>query len=129
MGAPANRLRRVLRRAGVFAISAFVTCAFIINLCALVYGCGCHSWWNGAADSCNIHDEGAHHCPWCSIGTVGFYSVEAGILAVQALLSFGPWPRGISCNMALRLLASLAAFPITGLVIGIVLGVRSGYWS
>jgi hypothetical protein len=60
---------------------------------------------------------------------VGFYSVEAGILAIQAVLSFGPWPRGIAHNMGVRLLASLAAFPITGLAIGIVLGVRSGYWS
>jgi hypothetical protein len=115
----------VLKRAAVFAISAAVTCTFIINLCALVYGCGCHSWWNGAAESCNIHDEEAHHCPWCSIGTVGFYSVEAGILAIQAQLSFGPWPRSI----ALRLLATLAAFPIAGSLIGLVLGLYSGYWT
>ena len=129
MGAPANRLPRVLKRAAVFVISAGVTCAFIINLCALVYGCGCHSWWNGAADSCNIHDEEAHHCPWCSIGAVGFYSVEAAILAIQAVLSFGPWPRSIARNMALRLLASLAAFPIVGSLIGIALGLHSGYWN
>jgi hypothetical protein len=115
----------VLKRTAVFAISAAITCAFIINLCALVYGCGCHSWWNGAAESCNIHDEEAHHCPWCSIGTVGLYSVEAGILAIQALLSFGPGSR----NLAIRLLASVAAFPIVGSIIGIVLGLRSGYWS
>ncbi len=115
----------MLKQAAVFAVSAVITGVFFINLCALVYGCGCHTWWNGAADSCNIHDEEAHHCPWCSIGTAGFYSIEGGIIAIQALLSFGPWPRGI----AFRLLASLAAFPIAGSAAGVALGLYSGYWT
>lgn len=114
-----------IKRAAVFLISAAVTCVFIINFCALIYQCGCHSFWAGAADECNIHSYESHHCPWCSIGTEGFAAVALAIVAVQAALSFGPHRFGI----AARLLSSLIAFPIVGAAIAIALGWWQGYWK
>ena len=114
-----------MKRAAVFLISAAITCVFIINFCALIYRCGCHSFWAGAADECNIHSHESHHCPWCSIGTEGFAAVALAIVAVQAALSFGPHRWGI----AARLLSSLIAFPIVGAAIAIALGWWQGYWN
>jgi ABC-type Fe3+ transport system permease subunit len=115
----------VIKRWAVFLVSAAITCVFIINFCALIYACGCRSFWAGAAEDCNIHDHEAHHCPWCSIGTGGFVAVASGIVALQAALSFGPHPWGI----AARFLASLIAFPVAGSVIAIALGLWQGYWK
>ena len=75
-------------RAAIFAISAAVTCIFIIDFCGLIYGCGCRSWWAGAADRCNIHHAAPPHCPWCQLGSTGFVLVLAAILAAQALVTF-----------------------------------------
>jgi hypothetical protein len=115
----------VIKRTAVFLISAAITCAFIINFCALIYSCGCHSFWAGAAVDCNIHDHESRHCPWCSIGTGGFAVVALSIVAVQAAFSFGPQPWGI----AARLAASLIAFPVAGSAIAIALGWWQGYWK
>ena len=115
----------MIKQTAVFLLSAAVTCIFIINLCALVYGCGCHSFWAGAADDCNIHDHEAHHCPWCSIGTEGFVAVALAIVGVQAILSFGPLPRSLPA----RLLSSLIAFPVAGSAIAVALGCWQGYWK
>ena len=115
----------LIKRAAVFLFSAAITCAFVINLCALIYRCGCHSLWAGAAEVCNIHSLGAHHCPWCSIETKGFTAIVLAIVAVQAALSFGPRRWGLS----LRLLSSLIAFPVAGSAIAIGLGWWQGYWK
>lgn len=115
----------VTKRFGIFLVSATVTCTFIINLCALVYRCGCRSFWAGAADACNIHRAHEHHCPWCSIGTEGFAAVALSIVAVQAAISFSSHRWG---NMA-RLFASLAAFPVAGSAIAVFLGWSHGYWK
>ena len=115
----------MIKKIAVFLISAAITCMFIINFCALIYSCGCHSFWAGAAEHCNIHMAGAHHCPWCGIGTSGFYAVQLGIVAVQAAVSFGPAPS----NIFARLLASLIAFPIAGAAIAVALGLWQGYWK
>ena len=106
-------------------ISAVITCVFVINFCALIYRCGCHSFWAGAADECNIHNSEMHHCPWCSIGTEGFAAIVLTIVAVQAALSFGPYGGGI----AARLLSSLLAFPLAGSAIAVAMGIWQGYWK
>src|SRR6185436_20351977 len=98
-------LRRspVTKKTAVFLVSAAVTWTFVINFCALIYACGCQSLWAGAAEHCNIHMAESHHCPWCSIGTSGFNAVQYGIIAVQAVVSFGPY----RSNILARLLFSL----------------------
>ncbi len=109
----------------IFLLAAAVTSLFIINLCDWIYDCGCRSWWAGAADRCNVHSPDGPHCPWCAAGTRGFAAVYLGILAPQALLSF--WPR--RWRWQWRLAAALAASPIIGAAIGLIMGWRAGYWE
>lgn len=116
--------RIVLERAAIAAASVTVTYVFLINLCGLVFQCGCQSIWAGAADHCNIHQAGVRHCPWCSHGQTGYYAVLALILIPQLVVCCGPgrW------NWRLRLAVSLALFPVVGTLIGLVMGWWEGYW-
>jgi hypothetical protein len=108
----------------VFCASAALTCIFIIDFCALMFQCGCQSWWAGAAEVCNVHMEDVHHCPWCAIGDLGFAGIVVAIVGVQALLSFSPfrwnWPK--------RLIVSMVAFPAMGTALGVALGMWKSYW-
>ena len=109
----------------IFIAVATVTSVLFINFCNLVYQCGCESLWAGAAEHCNIHDAESRHCPWCSIGSVGAFGVWGAIVAAQAAVTFA-W-RGIS--MVPRALMALAAFPVTGSVLAVIIGWAQGYWS
>jgi hypothetical protein len=111
-------------KASIFTAAAIVTSVFFINFCDFVYQCGCESLWSGAADHCNVHDPGARHCPWCSIGTAGSIGVWAIMVAAQAAVVF-LW-RGLP--WAPRALFALLAFPVTGAVLALVVGLAKGYW-
>jgi hypothetical protein len=113
-----------LAKAMIFGGAAVVTSVFFINFCALVYQCGCESLWAGAADSCNIHDAGSRHCPWCSIGTAGTGAVWAAIVGAQAAVVF-LWP-GIAWLP--RTLLALLAFPLIGGILAVGMGLAKGYW-
>ena len=102
-----------------------VTGLFMVNLCDLVFDCGCRSLWAGAADHCNIHDATAAHCPWCSVGFSGYMAVYFAIAAPQALLSLYPRRRSWSS----RLFTALLTFPVAGALIGLIMGWQMGYWS
>lgn len=115
----------MIRRGAILAIAASLTWAFIINLCAAIYRCGCHSMWSGAAMYCNIHNSGVRHCPWCSVGDTGFAAIAIAIIVVQGIIAF--YPNRLSWGM--RLIAAVAAFPLTGLLIGVILGLWQGYWT
>src|SRR5216684_7843467 len=107
----------MIGRGVLFLGSASITWVFLINLCHLIYQCGCTWMWSGAAQHCNIHDAESRHCPWCSIGDFGFYSIAASIIVLQGVIALGPGP----WRLSVRALGSLAAFPILGSVIGVVL--------
>jgi len=108
----------------VFLVSASITSVFFINFCNLVFQCGCHSLWAGAADHCNIH-HGPRQCPWCKLSTPGQVGVWLTMVIPQGLLSFcrtsWPWPW--------RLLLTLAAFPAAGTVTALITGTLAGYWN
>ena len=114
-------------RAGIiiFVLSVVLTCAFIIDFCAVVYGCGCQSWWKASADHCNIHNPTGKHCPWCTHGGSGFVVGALGIFGAQGWFCFAKrtwnWPK--------RLLASVLSFPVVGTVAAIIVGMWQGYWS
>jgi len=97
---------------------------FFIDLCNAVYGCGCRSLWRGASAGCNIHRAGVKHCPWCE-GKTASYASMGFILAAQAGTCFGLRHR----RWRSRLAASVAAFPIVGVLTALVTGHLSGYWS
>lgn len=109
----------------IAAIGVAVTSVFMLDLCNLIYRCGCDHLWGEAAAHCNIHTPGAKHCPWCTLGPVGGFALYGAIIAPQIVLAFVPsrwtWKR--------RLLAVLLAFPLAGGLEGVVLGVAQGYWS
>lgn len=111
---------------GLIALSAIaVTSLFFLDICNLFFQCGCTHLWAGAAAHCNIHNPTGKHCPWCSVGQVGYGLIYAGIVIPQTFLSFFPrrW------NLLARLAAALAAFPIIGALQALVLGLVYGYWT
>ncbi|HVP47439.1 MAG TPA: hypothetical protein VMT32_12675 [Bryobacteraceae bacterium] len=112
-------------RALMFALAAIPTAAFSINFCSWIFGCGCKSWWAGAAAGCNIHLVHAKHCPWCIYDGQGFVVAFVLILAAQALISFGSTRLGWPFQLAL----ALAAFPLIGATVGVIYGFISHYWS
>jgi hypothetical protein len=111
------RVQKIL----ILVASVTVTCVFFINLCALVFRCGCHSLWAGGNLTCNIHFTGIHHCPWCQHDWLGPF---AAMIIPQIWLSFAPAPWSWSKRLAL----ALAAFPVFGGIAALVYGVASGYW-
>jgi len=95
---------------GIFALAFAVTSLWFINLCDLVYGCGCVSWWNGAAAHCNIQQPGPPDCPWCQHGGAAGYASYGLIGLAQGWTAFTSRINGL----ARRLLAALLAFPLVG---------------
>ena len=113
------------RRAAVFGAAVVVTGVFLVDLCDIIFGCGCRPLWSGAAAACNIHNPSPPHCPWCQHpgwgGAVAFFSVTAA----QAGAAFSP----AAIGLAPRALLALAAGPVVGGVVGIAHGLIFGYWS
>ncbi|MGH9630661.1 MAG: hypothetical protein ACRD7E_20300 [Bryobacteraceae bacterium] len=118
-------MKPAVARSAIFLGSAAITGLFLINFCALIFQCGCHSLWAGAAQHCNIHTPGVRHCPWCVSGDAGFLAIPAIIIGVQALLSFGRF----AWTPVTRLVLSLLAFPVFGGLLGLVFGLWHGYWT
>ena len=116
--------RSVIGKLAVSVVAAATTYVFMINLCNLVFQCGCRSMWAGMADHCNIHTPGARHCPWCSHGQIGYSTVLALVLIPQFLVSWLPGPWG----WRTRLGTALFLFPVVGSLIGLVMGWWEGYW-
>lgn len=117
--------RTLWRPLAIWIAPAAVAVLFYIDLCALVFDCGCHSLWRGAAAACNIQHAGPPDCPWCRGAWWSGYAPLLGILVVQALIA--GWPgRG---RPLLRFLLALGAFPILGSLLGGLYGLATGYWS
>ena len=96
-----------------------------INFCNLVYQCGCRSLWNGAAVSCNIHQAGVPHCPWCIHGGLWGYATFGLIVVAQAWIAF----RNAGPGFLPRLGLALLAFPLLGCAMALLAGWWTGYWS
>jgi hypothetical protein len=114
--------RNAAQKSLILVASVGVTSLLFINFCALVFQCGCHSLWAGAADTCNIHMPGSHHCPWCAHNPAYAYTA---MVIPQVLISFWSW----QCAWWKRLAAALAAFPVFGGIAAVVYGLTSGYWE
>ena len=111
--------------AAIFLVAAGITAALFINACDLLFDCGCRSWWDGAADSCNVHNSRGPHCPLCVAEGIGGYANFAVIVCVQGLVTF--WPSSLVAWK--RAAAALLAFPLVGGSCGLVLGWITGYWT
>jgi len=111
----------------IFLVSAVVTSVFFINFCATVFQCGCQSLWGEADRYCNIHARHGKHCPWCVFGYAGYAFVYGSMLVCQAIPAF--WAVRWGWSWPVRLAASVAAFPASGLVLAYALGTYTGYWD
>jgi hypothetical protein len=106
----------------LFGGAAGFTGVFFINWCHMVYQCGCTFLWTGGAVHCNIQQAGPPDCPWCArmdLASIAFFAV----LGTQALVSFWPGP-----TKWVRVLAALAASPISAMAVGWIIGWYVGYW-
>jgi hypothetical protein len=117
-------MNTIAARLAGFGIACAATCILFLNFCNWVFRCGCASLWSGAADHCNIHMNGVHHCPFCAHGTPAYSVVLALILIPQ--FCFNWWL--VRLNWFARLTVSLLAFPSVGLAIAAVMGWLDGYW-
>ncbi len=106
-----------------FTLAATVTGVFFVDLCGLVFRCGCRSLWAGIDADCNIHVPSVAHCPWCEHPLAGGAAAFAAILAVERLACYLPKRAGF----ARRVVLALAAFPIAGALVGILQALYWGY--
>lgn len=116
--------RRLAGRVLVFGGTAAVAAAFFLNVCHLIYDCGCVSLWSGGAAFCNIQTAGPPDCPFCAQPNVA-YGALYGTFLVQALVMFVPGSRG----PGFRALLALLAFPVVVGAVGVALGLQAGYWN
>lgn len=116
--------RRLRASIGIFVVAGALTSVFFINVCHLVFRCGCDFLWAAAAAHCNIHNPVGKHCPFCSFGYTGYAATFGLIVLVQAVFSFLPGWSGRS-----RLAAAIVSFPVTFLLLAAVLGTYTGYWN
>lgn len=117
--------RQLLIGVIVGCAAAAVTCAFYMDLCSLIFRCGCEHMWGARDAHCNMHSLTGRHCPWCSIGQAGYGILFGGVVLAQLVL--GIFPRRWSWEK--RLATALAAFPVLGCVEGVTLGWITGYWN
>ncbi len=96
---------------------------FFIQLCDLLFDCGCRALWAGAAEHCNVHASEPPHCPWC-IRSSSYGWLSLGLI-VTAQTSLALWPGRIGKG---RIAALFLAFPAVGVVAGLVTGLATGYW-
>ena len=117
-----------MTRARVLLLAAVlgVTLVFFVDLCDLVFDCGCRSLWNGAAAHCNIHHALPPHCPWCLHPLTGGATAFFAAAAAQAGIVLVPTGR---FGLLARGLVALVAFPIASGVAGWVVGLLFGYWG
>lgn len=98
--------------------------ATLMNVCAVLFSCGCRSWWTGAAAACNIHRAGVRHCPWCTLEPGLFWSLFAGFVAAQGIAVFALRRRA----WWMQLGGAGAAYLASAAASALVLGIWSGYW-
>lgn len=104
-------------------LSAILFIATLLNLCDLIFQCGCHSWFTGAASHCNIHQLNSRHCPWCTMPQPVFWSTIALITVAQTLAA-----RTRHHPLTQFAVAQATAYALVA-VWAIVLGWLTGYWT
>lgn len=117
------------RQALTFALAAVGAGVLFVDVCGLIFDCGCTSVWAGGAALCNVNHASGPHCPWCVHPLAGATAM-GGVLLAQAGLIYGPLPfLAASVGLWGRLIAALLAFPLVAAVFGTVQGNWYGYWG
>ena len=116
--------RKLFGRVLIFAPLAAVAAVFFLDYCNLIFDCGCVSLWEGGAAFCNIQTAGPPDCPFCATPDVAYGALYATFL-VQGAVVFVPGSPGLG----VRALLGFLAFPVVAGIVGVVLGLRVGYWT
>lgn len=125
MSIAASRCQQAL----TFALAAVCAGVLFVDMCGVIFDCGCTSLWAGGSASCNVHNASGPHCPWC-VHPTAIATAVGGVLLAQAALIFGPLPLAASAlGVWGRLVAALLAFPAVAAVLGLVHGKGYGYWG
>lgn len=112
-------------RVVLLACGLVFAAVLFLDLCDLIFDCGCRALWMGAAAQCNIHHTHPPHCPWCTAGLWGLVVPFGSIATAQAVVAFYPGRE----RWRLRLGLVLVAFPAVGGLVGLAFGLVSGYWG
>ncbi len=120
-------LRSLVGPALAFIAVSAIGALFFLDLCDLIYDCGCASWWAGGASHCNIQTPGPPDCPFCAHPTASAAACFLGIGAQAGIIlrRFSAGPR----VLLRRALLALAAFALVIAAAGGVLGVAVSYWG
>ena len=117
-------------------VLAAATALFWLQLCDLVYDCGCLGLWAGAAEHCNVHQAPAgspHRCPWCASPLAGGVSF-VGTMTWFSLALLRRWPARLgtwswSGELLARLTTAGLAIPVFAFAVGWISGQLMGYWG
>lgn len=116
---------RWLKGLAVWGACAAFAYATLLNVCQLLFSCGCRSWWTGAASHCNIHQAGMKHCPWCTLAPEYFWSLFAAFVVAQTaavwLARRRPWWQQAAYG--------LSTYLVTAALSALVLGFSQHYWD
>lgn len=111
-------------RIGLFGLAVAGTGLVYLDLCDLIFDCGCRALWAGGASACNIQMAGHPDCPWCSYGFWGGALPFLAIVGVQAIATLRPG----RTSAVRRLSMAFLALVVVGGLSGVAFGLVSGYW-
>lgn len=114
-----------MRTAVFCGVALVLSSVLFINLCNLVYQCGCKSLWDGADEHCNVHAKHGRHCPFCSHGNFGYGVIFSAILFPQFGVAYAARRR----SPVQQLTATLVSFPMFFGIVAFVVGLMDGYWK
>jgi len=117
-------MKRLLRFSVSFLVIAAAAYWTVLPFCGLLYGCGCT--FESGIRYCNIFITGQPHCPWCQLGTLAFWSVFAGNLALTAPVIWIGLSR-IQNSFSVGLASGAAGYLLWASLAGLVLALYFGY--
>jgi hypothetical protein len=108
-----------------FALSAGIAYATLLNVCGLLFQCGCRSWWTGAAAHCNIHQAHLKHCPWCTLAPEYFWGLFGAFVLAEGVAVFALRRRAFGWQLS----GALGAYLASAAASALVLGFSQHYWD
>lgn len=101
-----------------FAVLAGLTEFLFIDLCGMVFQCGCVNWLLGGMSQCNMTVPSLRHCPLCRMSPTAYHALVLLLIAVQGVFVWkGRWAEAV------------LVFPFGGGLALLVLGWYFGYWG
>ncbi|MDA1094776.1 MAG: hypothetical protein O3A25_16115, partial [Acidobacteria bacterium] len=72
-------------RWAILVVGLGATSVLFLDLCDLIFACGCEAFWLTAAEHCNIQTAGRPDCPWCATGIWGSVVPIGAVAGAQAM--------------------------------------------